>query len=112
MHSSILRRTSAAMLVATMWTSALIAVPGAYGQTNGTDKTASTDTKKDSKAPSKATPAATPDPAAAKKPLATNEDPSMIGKRNINGSFGDKFFGWLGGSKEKEMQIGRQMAQE
>ena len=36
----------------------------------------------------------------------------MIGKRNINGGTGDKFFGWLGGSREKEMQIGRQMATE
>jgi beta-barrel assembly-enhancing protease len=45
------------------------------------------------------------------KTLATNEDPNMIGKRNIN-SGGDKFWGWLGGSKEKEMQIGRQLAME
>jgi len=36
----------------------------------------------------------------------------MIGKRNINGGSGDKFFGWLGGSKDKEMAIGRQMAAE
>ncbi len=46
-----------------------------------------------------------------KKALATNEDPSMIGKRNINGG-GDKFWGWLGGSKEKEIQVGRQLALE
>ncbi len=47
----------------------------------------------------------------ASKTLATNEDPNMIGKRNINGG-GDKFWGWLGGSKEKEMQVGRQLAME
>lgn len=35
----------------------------------------------------------------------------MIGKRNINKGR-DKFFGWLGGSQEREMQIGRQMAME
>ena len=46
-----------------------------------------------------------------KKPLAQNEDPNMIGKRNINGG-GDKFWGWLGGSKEKEIQVGRQLALE
>lgn len=41
--------------------------------------------------------------------LDKDEDPSMIGKRNINGGF-DKFVGWLGGSREKEIQLGRQMA--
>src|SRR5215210_8938064 len=35
----------------------------------------------------------------------------MIGKRNVNGGT-DKFFGWLGGSKEKEAAIGRQLAME
>ncbi len=44
-------------------------------------------------------------------PLSVKEDPSQIGKRNINGGT-DKFFGWLGGSQEKEMQIGRQLAME
>lgn len=46
------------------------------------------------------------------KPLSEKEDPSKIGERNINGSLGDKFFGWLGGSREKEQQIGRQLAME
>jgi hypothetical protein len=45
------------------------------------------------------------------KPLSVKEDPSQIGKRNINGG-GDKFWGWLGGSQAKEMQIGRQLALE
>jgi len=45
------------------------------------------------------------------KPLSASEDPSQIGKRNINGGT-DKLFGWLGGSKEKEIQIGRQLALE
>src|SRR5204863_2481345 len=56
-------------------------------------------------------PAATPAAPASTKALSPNEDPSMIGKRNINGG-SDKFFGWLGGSKDKEMQIGRQLALE
>jgi predicted Zn-dependent protease len=43
------------------------------------------------------------------KPLKKKEDPSQIGKRNINGGF-DKFTGWLGGSREKEIQLGRQLA--
>lgn len=45
------------------------------------------------------------------KTLDAKEDPSLIGKRNINGG-SDKFFGWLGGSKEKEVAIGRQLANE
>jgi hypothetical protein len=45
----------------------------------------------------------------ASKPLSTKEDPSQIGKRKIN-SGADKLFGWLGGSQEKEIAIGRQLA--
>jgi hypothetical protein len=46
-----------------------------------------------------------------KKALSVNEDPSQIGKRKLNGGT-DKFFGWLGGSQEKEIAIGRQLAAE
>ncbi len=45
------------------------------------------------------------------KPLSEKEDPSKIGTRNINGG-SDKFFGWLGGSREKEQQIGAQLSRE
>lgn len=45
------------------------------------------------------------------KPLSTKEDPAMIGQRKINGG-ADKFFGWLGGSQEKEIQIGRTIAMQ
>ena len=41
--------------------------------------------------------------------LAEKENPDLIGKRKINNG-SDKFFGWLGGSQEKEMAIGRQIA--
>ena len=44
-----------------------------------------------------------------RKPLKKKENPALIGKRNINGGF-DKFTGWLGGSREKEIAIGRQLA--
>jgi predicted Zn-dependent protease len=43
--------------------------------------------------------------------LDKDEDPALIGKRNINGGF-DKFVGWLGGSREKEIQLGRQLASQ
>jgi beta-barrel assembly-enhancing protease len=42
------------------------------------------------------------------KPLATNEDPAMIGKRNINGGF----IGKIAGSTEKEVRQGREAAAE
>ena len=44
-----------------------------------------------------------------KAPLSVKEDPNQIGKRNVN-SGSDKFFGWLGGSKEREMAVGREIA--
>lgn len=45
------------------------------------------------------------------KALESKEDPSQIGKRKIN-SGSDKLFGWLGGSQEKEIALGRQLALE
>lgn len=45
------------------------------------------------------------------KPLKKKENPELIGKRNINGG-ADKIWGWFGGSREKEMQIGRQVSAE
>ena len=42
------------------------------------------------------------------KPLSTNEDPAMIGKRNINGGFISK----ISGSTEKEVRLGRELAAE
>lgn len=45
------------------------------------------------------------------KPLSDKENPAMIGKRKIN-SGTDKFFGWLGGSQDKEIALGRQLALE
>ena len=43
------------------------------------------------------------------KKLSKKQNPEYIGKRNINGGW-DKITGWLGGSREKEIQIGRQLA--
>jgi Putative Zn-dependent protease, contains TPR repeats len=45
------------------------------------------------------------------KALSVKEDPSQIGKRKINAGT-DKLFGWLGGSQEKEVALGRQLALE
>lgn len=57
----------------------------------------------------KTTPAATAATVAkSNKPLSTNEDPSMIGKRNINGGF----IGKIAGGTEKEVRQGREAAAE
>ncbi len=73
----------------------------------------STDDGKKAKASKKASskkPETSPTPATVNnRPLSVKEDPSQIGKRKINSGF-DKFFGWLGGSQEKEIQIGRMLA--
>lgn len=45
------------------------------------------------------------------KALGAKEDPTQIGKRKIN-SGSDKLFGWLGGSQEKEIALGRRLAME
>ncbi len=56
-------------------------------------------------------PAQTTQTANQKGQLSPKEDPNMIGKRNINKGT-DGIFGWLGGSKDKEIAIGRQMSVE
>lgn len=87
----------------------------AQTQTPASDNQKAETSKKKSKSKDKKTEAeASPTPNPSKqsdsnKPLSVKEDPSQIGKRNIN-SGSDKFFGWLGGSKEKEIAIGRQLA--
>ena len=66
--------------------------------------------EKDNKTSRKDEPKAQPSPeSSARKSLSTKEDPNQIGKRKIN-SGADKFFGWLGGSQEKEIALGRQLA--
>ena len=105
MHYGMLRKFGAYLLVSSVWCS-IFALPTSYfGQEKPKDESKA---KKDKKESKKAETSPTPTSQAT---LGIKDDPSQIGKRNINkGS--DKFFGWLGGSKEKEMQIGRQLALE
>ncbi|HEY2866430.1 MAG TPA: M48 family metallopeptidase [Pyrinomonadaceae bacterium] len=108
------RRFGAFLLTGSMWLTAVAFLPAvsaaqtlpgpASTSKNGKD---AKDSSKQSVAPETTT-GGTPVNA---KPLSVKEDPSMIGKRNIN-SGDDKLFGWLGGSRDKEMQIGRQLAME
>jgi predicted Zn-dependent protease len=106
------RRIGAVLLVQSIWITAIAFSPiAASAQTSPADvaKAKKDAEKKDSQKSNVAS--ATPADAAKGRPLSTREDPAMIGKRNIN-SGDDKLFGWLGGSREKEMQIGRQLAMQ
>src|SRR3982750_39215 len=105
------RRPAAFLLISALWITPIALAPTAVFAQKSDDKAVAKKDKKNSSQPA-AAPTPAPDTAPTSgKALATNEDPNMIGKRNINGG-SDKFFGWLGGSKEKEMQIGRQLALE
>jgi len=111
------RKPVSYLLVLSMWFAFVALIPsnGAAQQSESTSADNSKNSKKDKSKTDKSTdnptPAATPAPTGNLKPLSVKEDPSQIGKRNINGG-SDKLFGWLGGSKEKEMQVGRQLAAE
>lgn len=103
------RRGSAFLLAFSIWTAAIAFFPVSSAAQTVPDVTSpgkADKTSKDKK--SSVAPAAADN---SQKPLSVKEDPSQIGKRNIN-SGADKLFGWLGGSREKEMQIGRQLALE
>lgn len=111
MQSEIRRRFGASLLVLSVWTGAIAVVPASTFAQDADAKTPAAKDKETEKKDSKkkdAKPAPTPSGPAA---LGVKDDPSQIGKRNIN-SGADKLFGWLGGSQEKEVQIGRQLALE
>jgi hypothetical protein len=111
-----IRKFTAFLLFSAMWLSAAAALPASVSAQTGTqaqnkqddgkkkkEKKQKDSNKQDSTQQQQQS---TNNP---KAPLTPNEDPNMIGKRNINkGS--DSFFGWLGGSQEKELALGRQLA--
>ncbi len=107
MQNGILRKFSSSLVVLSVWVSAVAVIPVSTLAEEAAKPVAKKDDKKDAKKKD-AKPAPTPAGPAA---LGTKEDPAQIGKRNINKGT-DKFFGWLGGSQEKEMQIGRQLSLE
>src|SRR5215204_6779994 len=110
MRKGFVRQLSAFLLMFAFLLSATAIAPLSIAAQTTDDKSQKTE-KKDKKDKSKQETQTTTNLSNWKKPLAQNEDPNMIGKRNIN-SGTDKFWGWLGGSKEKEMQVGRQLALE
>lgn len=104
MRNNSIRKFGAFLLVSTIYFTAVSFFPGGVAAQKPDDKKSA---KKDAKAD---VPKVSPSPQpASTKALSPNEDPSQIGKRKIN-SGSDKFFGWLGGSQDREIALGRQLA--
>jgi len=108
MRNSSTRKFSAFFLALAVWFSAVAFYPVSVAAQTTADKKQTEKDKKQEKDKKKET--ASPQPQTTSKTLSEKEDPAQIGKRKINGGTGDKFFGWLGGSQEKEVAIGRQIA--
>lgn len=112
MQNEFCRRVGASVFVFSLWVGTIGALPAvsmaqSSSSTDDTKKVAKNDNDKAKKDADKKSAKPAPTPAG----LGEKDNPAMIGKRNINGGT-DKVFGWFGGSKEKEMQIGRQLALE
>jgi predicted Zn-dependent protease len=111
--NSFSRVTTALVLASSVLTGSVAVVAQSTKSTeaNQTSSTSQTDPKKtQTSAPTQAPASQAPTTQArSTKPLATNEDPSMIGKRNINGGL---IIPKLAGSTEKEVRQGREAAAE
>ncbi len=106
--NSISRPITALVMASSLLTSSMVAVAQSTKTTEQTQTQTSSPTQVDPKT-QKTTPATTTvTPARSTKPLSPNEDPDMIGKRNINGGF----IGKISGSTEKEVRLGREAAAE
>jgi predicted Zn-dependent protease len=101
MHRESVRKFGSFAVMAAVWLGAIGFFPAAAAAQSSDKKgKKAVSAKKDDKKPE-----------VQAKTLSTKEDPSQIGKRKIN-SGSDKLFGWLGGSQEKEIALGRQLAME
>lgn len=104
---SAVRKFTASFLLFAFLVTSFVAMPNpAAAQTKDDPKAG--DDKKDPKKKADNDPKKDPPTS---KTLSAKEDPTQIGKRKIN-SGTDKFFGWLGGSQDKEIALGRRLAME
>jgi len=102
------RFMTATLLAFSLWTSAIAAVaaPAAWPQQDNKTTAQQQDSKnKQDKTTTTTAPAPT---SHSGKPLSTDEDPAMIGKRKINSGIISKMAGGL----DKEVALGRQLAAE
>ena len=103
MHFPAFRKNIASFLLFTLTFSAFVFVPVNASAQKKDDTVAKKDDGKAEKDDKK--------DSAVGKALSAKEDPNQIGKRKINAGT-DKFFGWLGGSQDKEVALGRRLAME
>ncbi|HKR01545.1 MAG TPA: M48 family metallopeptidase [Pyrinomonadaceae bacterium] len=105
MNNRFSRVMTALLLALSLWTSALsaVAVPAQTQQEQ--QKSTQQDSKSKQDKNQQTAPVST---AKSSKPLSTDEDPSMIGKRKINGGF----INWMAMGMEKEVALGRYLAAE
>ena len=99
------RATSAFVLTASLLASS-VAVAAQTTVKKPAEAEKTSQTEKAAKQEDKTQPAATT--AKSNKPLSTNEDPAMIGKRKINSGI----IASMSGSTEKEVRLGRELAAE
>lgn len=107
MSSRFSRTVTALALALSLWTSVIAVVAAPLQQSTPPQEQNKSEQKKeaqDAKQEQKAQPAKTVD----RRPLKTDEDPAMIGKRKLNSGP----IASLSGSTEKEIKIGRQLAAE
>lgn len=104
------RATSALVLTASLLMSSVAVVAQTSTQKPGEQAPKTTNQKTSpEKSQEKQTESTNTTIAKSSKPLSTNEDPAMIGKRNINGGF---LIPKMAGSIEKEVRLGRELAAE
>ena len=109
MRKGLVRKFNGFVLLSAIWLSAVSLYPVSIAAQIKTEKTSSKKDKK--KEDKKKEQVSSQVQQVTSKTLSPKEDPALIGKRKINGG-SDKFFGWLGGSQEKEIAIGRQLSIE
>ena len=107
MNNRFSRLMTALVLSLSLWTSA-IAVVARPARLPQQDQQTTAAAQQDSKNKQDKQAQATTVAPSNGKPLATDEDPSLIGKRKINGGF----FSWMAGGMEKEVALGRYLAAE
>ena len=108
MRSRFSRQLSALALVLSVWLSAIAAVAAPLQQTAPPPPQEDKKTEQQQEAQDKKQPEPKAQPAQTRRPLKTDEDPAMIGKRKLNSGL----IASMSGSTEKEIKIGRQLAAE
>lgn len=99
--NSFSRLVTALVLASSLLASSVVSLAQTQTQDTTKQQPAQTATPAKKDTPKQATPTST-------KPLSVNDDPAMIGKRNINKGIISK----MSGSTEKEVRLGRELAAE